>query len=101
MAPGDATLAKLMKEAEGGLYIDQMLGTFTSNFLAGQVSGNVSLGYAIKGGERIGRVKNCALNVNTFDLLKSHIVGISKDRKWVGSAYLPYVLVEDVAISAR
>jgi PmbA protein len=101
MAPGDATLAKLMKDAEGGLYIDQMLGTFTSNFLAGQVSGNVSLGYAIKGGERIGRVKNCALNVNTFDLLKSHIVGISKDRKWVGSAYLPYVLVEDVAISAR
>ncbi len=101
MAPGDATLASLMKDAEGGLYIDQMLGTFTSNFLAGQVSGNVSLGYAIKGGERIGRVKNCALNVNTFDLLKSHIVGISKDRKWVGSAYLPYVLVEDVAISAR
>ncbi len=101
MAPGDVALSKLMNDCEGGLYIDQMLGTFTSNFLAGQVSGNISLGYAVKGGERIGRVKNCALNVNTFDLLKSHIVGISKEREWVGSAYLPWVLVEDVAISAR
>ncbi len=101
MAGGSATREQLLIQAEGGLYIDQMLGTFTSNFLAGQVSGNISLGYAVQGGQRIGRVKTCALNVNTFDLLKSHIVAISAEREWVGGQYLPWVLVEDVAVSAR
>jgi predicted Zn-dependent protease len=88
-------------DAEGGLYVHEMLGTFTSNFLAGQVSGNVSLGFVVQDGRRIGRVKNCALNVNGFDLLKSQIVAISKQREWVGSRYLPWLLVEGVAISAR
>ncbi len=101
MAAGNIKRQSLIDQAQGGLYIDQLLGTFTSNFLAGQVSGNVSLGYALKGGERIGRVKNCALNVNTFELLKNHIVGISQEREWVGGQYLPWVLVDDVAISAR
>ena len=101
MAAGEDDLAEMMKKAEGGLYISQMLGTFTSNFLAGQVSGNISLGFVIKDSVRIGRVKNCALNVNAFDLLKSNIVAISKKREWVGSRYLPWLLVEGVPISAR
>lgn len=101
MAAGTDDLDDLMKRAEGGVRIQQMLGTFTSNFLAGQVSGNISLGFLVKEGRCVGRVKNCALNVNTFDLLKSNILGISKERKWVGDELLPYVLVDSVAISAR
>ncbi|MCB9931922.1 MAG: TldD/PmbA family protein [Planctomycetes bacterium] len=101
MAPGADALDELMGKAEGGLYISQMLGTFTSNFLAGQVSGNISLGFLVEGGRRVGRVKNCALNVNTFELLKSAIIGISKEREWVGGRYLPWLLVDGVQISAR
>lgn len=101
MAAGDGDITEMMKQAEGGLSISQMLGTFTSNFLAGQVSGNVSLGFLIKDGQRAGRVKNCAMNVNGFDLLKSQIVAISKQREWVGNQYLPWLLVDGVGISAR
>ncbi|MBZ0135592.1 MAG: TldD/PmbA family protein [Planctomycetes bacterium] len=101
MAHGDDDLEEMLKKTEGGLYISQMLGTFTSNFLAGQVSGNISLGFLVDGGQRVGRVKNCALNVNAFDLLKSGVIGISKKREWVGDRYLPYVLVDGVQISAR
>jgi PmbA protein len=101
MAPGEDSLESLIAQADGGLWIDQMLGTFTSNFLAGQVSGNISLGYAVNEGRRVGRVKNCALNVNGFDLLKSRIVGISREREWAGSSFLPWVLFDGVAISAR
>lgn len=101
MAPGDTELDDMMKQAEGGLCISQMLGTFTSNFLAGQVSGNISLGYAVKEGRRAGRVKNCALNVNAFDVLNGQIVAISKQREWVGNAYLPWILLDGIGISAR
>lgn len=101
MAGGNDPLSELMARAQGGLYISQLLGTFTSNFLAGQVSGNISLGFLVDGGKRVGRVKNCALNVNTFDLLKSAIIGISKEREWVGGRYLPWLLVDGVQISAR
>jgi PmbA protein len=101
MAPGTDSVEELYKKAEGGLSISQMLGTFTSNFLAGQVSGNISLGFLVKDGKRVGRVKNCALNVNAFEMLKSNIIGISKQREWVGSHYLPWVLLDGVGISAR
>lgn len=47
MAHGEGDLDEMLKQAEGGLYVSQMLGTFTSNFLAGQVSGNISLGFLI------------------------------------------------------
>ena len=98
---GDADLDQMLKQAEGGLYISQMLGTFTSNFLAGQVSGNISLGYLVKDGQRVGRVKNCALNVNAFDLLKGSIIAISNKREWVGDRLLPWLLVDGVGISAK
>ncbi|MCA8916322.1 MAG: TldD/PmbA family protein [Planctomycetes bacterium] len=100
MAPGTDSLAEMRQKADGGLYLRQLLGSFTSNFLAGQVSGNISLGFLIKDGELVGRVKNCALNVNSFDLLKSNILGISKEREWIGGRYLPWLLVDGVQISA-
>lgn len=101
VAPGDKPLSELMAQAEGGLLVDQLLGTFTSNFLAGQVSGNISLGFPVKDGKRIGRVKNCALNVNIFEMFKNGIVSISKEREWRGNSLLPWILLEGVAISAR
>lgn len=101
MDAGSDELDTLYQRAHGGLCVTQLLGTFTSNFLAGQVSGNISLGYLVQDGQRQGRVKNAALNVNAFDLLKSQIVGISRQREWTGSEYLPWVLVDGVQISAR
>lgn len=101
MDAGSDDLAALFARANGGLCVTQMLGTFTSNFLAGQVSGNISLGYLVQDGQRVGRVKNAALNVNMFDLLKSAIIGISRQREWYGSEYLPWLLVDGVQVSAR
>ncbi len=100
MEAGNDTLEDLMKQADGGVYAHNLLGVFTSNFLAGQVSGNISLGYLLQDKTRIGRVKNVALNINVFDLFQNAIVGISKQRKWVGgSSYLPYILLDGVALS--
>ena len=100
MEGGEDSLESLYAQVNNGLCIDRMLGTFTSNFLAGQVSGNISLGYKVADGKRLGRIKDAALNINTFDAFTSKIVGISSERHWVGKCLLPYVLLEDVVISA-
>lgn len=99
VAAGEDSLSDLMSKSD--IAIESMLGTFTSNFLAGQVSGNISLGFLIKDGQKVGRIKNCALNMNVFEAFKSRIVGISKERQWVGGSFLPWVLVEGVGISGR
>lgn len=101
MNPGEDSLSDLRQRASGGLLIRSLLGTFTSNFLAGQVSGNIAMGLVMNDGQPKGRIKNCALNVNVFDLLKGSIVGISKERRMVGNQLLPWVLFKDVAIAAR
>ncbi|NUQ34499.1 MAG: TldD/PmbA family protein [Planctomycetaceae bacterium] len=102
MEGGSDSVSKLTRDAEGGLIVSRLLGTFTSNFLAGQVSGNISLGYPVKGGERTGRVKNAALNVNIFEMFQpGRLIGISKERRWVGGEYLPWLLIDGVVISAR
>ena len=99
VAAGEDSLADLMSKAE--LAVESMLGTFTSNFLAGQVSGNISLGYLLSDGQRVGRIKNCALNINVFEAFKDRIIGISKERRWVGGSLLPWVLIDGVGISGR
>lgn len=101
MEAGDTPLAELRKLADGGIWLHSLIGVFTSNFLAGQVSGNVMLGYRMEGGERVGRIKNAALNVNLFDLFNGQIVGISQERKWNGCNYLPWVLVEGVSVVSK
>jgi len=101
MNAGDVDLSDLMKQGDGGIIVNSFIGVFTSNFLAGQVSGSIMLGYLLEGGERVGRVKNAAVNMNTFDLFNGKIVGISKERKWMGNECLPWILVEDVAISSK
>ena len=54
---GDKSLDELMNMANGGLFIRRLIGVFTSNFLAGQLSGNVMLGWKMEDGQRAGRVK--------------------------------------------
>ncbi|MHC4839407.1 MAG: TldD/PmbA family protein [Planctomycetota bacterium] len=99
MEAGEDALVDLL--GKSSLAIEGMLGTFTSNFLAGQVSGNISLGYLIKDGQKVGRIKNCALNLNAFEAFKDRIIGISKERRWVGGSLLPWVLLDGVSISGR
>ncbi|MCA8939838.1 MAG: TldD/PmbA family protein, partial [Planctomycetes bacterium] len=101
MEGGDVALADLMSEANGGLMIRHLIGVFTSNFLAGQVSGNIMTGFKVEGGELAGRVKNAAINFNLFDVFNGKVLGISKEREWSGDMYLPYILIDAVALSAK
>ncbi len=102
MDAGDRKSSEMLAELDNGIVIDTLIGSFTSNFLAGQCSGGIMLGWLVKDGRRVGRVKNAAINVNCFDLMGGQLVGLSSDRDWVGGQeLLPWMLVDGVAISSR
>jgi PmbA protein len=102
MEAGDVSKADMVRQCENGLVIDSLIGSFTSNFLAGQLSGGIALGYLVKDGRRVGRVKNAAVNINLFEALNgARLLGLSREREWHGSMLVPGVLLDGVSVSAR
>jgi len=104
LEPGDTPYNDLIAGVKNGVLIDQMMGLFTSNFLAGDFSGNLDLGYKIKDGELVGRIKNAMVAGNLYHLLNDNLIGISKETESAisngGTAVFPYVCIKDVMVTA-
>lgn len=100
MEPGDADLATMVSGIREGVIIDELMGTWAGNPYSGMVNGNIALGYRVEHGEITGRVKDCMLSLNLFDVLQHQIVAISKERLNRGRL-LPWVLVDGAAITTR
>jgi len=64
---------------EDGLYIKSLLGFGQSNIDNGDFSCNVALGFRIRHGELVGRVKNTMIAGNLYECL-SRGVRLSSDR---------------------
>ena len=70
LEPGSETFDGLLAGIERGLLVDEVIGGGQSNVLAGEFSVNVSLGFLVERGERVGRVKDCMVAGNVFDLFR-------------------------------
>ncbi len=105
MAPGGSSLRELLAEAEGGVFVDLLMGTFAGNPYGGVVTGNIMLGFKIENGQLAGRVKDAMIAMDTFSLLKDGVIGLTLERRWVegmnGRALLPYVALDGVSISVK
>jgi len=97
LAPGPTSSQDLRGSIDDGLYIKGLIGFGQSNLINGDFSGNVALGYRIRGGEIVGRVKNTMVSGNVYDLLKQD-VRVSADRDPV--LRMPYLVVEGLNCSA-
>ncbi|MGE5551836.1 MAG: TldD/PmbA family protein [Bacteroidota bacterium] len=110
-SPGPSTLAvkpggepadRLQAGIKEGLLVYHLMGASQGNPYGGVISGNIMLGFLVRDGEVIGRVKNTMLSADVFGLLRSQIVNISNDTEEVwGGMVLPYLLVDGVAITAK
>lgn len=101
VAPGDAALEELLADIEEGLLVDQVMGAWAGNTLAGEFSGNVHLGYRVERGEIVGRVKDTMVAGNVFQALGT-IAGLGKDLHWVGgSLALPYIFLPALGVASR
>jgi PmbA protein len=96
--PGTASLQDLIQQMDDGLIVDQMLGG--GNGISGDFSINIDLGYRVKNGQIIGRVKDTMVAGNVYTALKQ-LVALGGDADWNGSCYTPSLIVEGLSTTGR
>lgn len=99
--PGEKPWEDLLRGMKRGIVIDQTMGAWAGNPYTGTVTGNISLGFLVIDGEKVGRVKDCMFSLNVFSHLKSNLLALSRESKNTGQAILPYCLVGGVSIATR
>lgn len=92
------SLPELIATMNEGLILDQMLGGGAG--ISGDFSINVDLGYRVKNGEVIGRVKDTMVSGNVYTALKQ-LIALGGDADWNGSCYTPSTIVGGLSITGR
>lgn len=105
LEPGKLHTDELIETIRDGIYIDSLLGTMMGNALTGMLSGNINLGFVVKNGEVVGRIKDAMLSINLFESLKSCLIDLSSDMTrtagWGGKVELPSVLLDNCTVAVK
>ncbi len=102
IAPGEGTLDDLIQEMGDGLIVAGVLGLGQGNIQSGAFSNNVGVGFAVKGGQVVGRVKNTMIAGNAYDVLKDGVRAIGGQAEWTfGALHVPPVLTTGVRVVAQ
>ncbi|MGA7937365.1 MAG: TldD/PmbA family protein [Kovacikia sp.] len=95
---GTKSLDELIATLDEGLIVDQMLGGGAG--ISGDFSINVDLGYQVRNGEVIGRVKDTMVSGNVYTALKQ-IIELGGDADWNGSCHTPSLIVDGLSVTGR
>ncbi len=99
VTPGTKSKSQIIKSIKNGILVDQIIGGGQDNEYAGDFTYNIHLGFLIKDGEIVGRVKNCVVSGNIFEMIKNQIAEISSDTTWYGgSKNLTYMSFENMNV---
>lgn len=99
MEPGILSYNDIIKGIDKGIVAEQFIGLGQSNTLNGDFSANLDLAFLIENGEIKGRLKDCMISGNVYDLMKGNIV-VSREMERKGSSLLPYICLEGVNFTA-
>jgi PmbA protein len=98
---GETSFDEMIKDIKEGIIVDQVLGLGQGNVLSGAFSNNVQLGFKIKDGKVVGRIKNVMIAGNAFEVLKD-IAAIGDEARWVsGQYYFPHIYVKSLSVSTK
>ncbi len=98
---GDSSYEEMVRDTKEGLLVHNVLGLGQGNPISGEFSVNVHLGYKIKDGEVVGRVKDVMLAGNTYEALKD-IAAIGDEAEWAGGSLLtPPIKVSRLSVVAK
>jgi PmbA protein len=95
---GTLSLTELIASLDDGLIVDQMLGGGAG--ISGDFSINVDLGYRVKRGQIVGRVKDTMVSGNVYTALKQ-LIELGGDADWNGSCYTPSLIVGGLSVTGR
>lgn len=100
--PGEGSLEDLIREMKEGLIVGDVIGLGQGNIQSGAFSNNVAVGYAVRNGRVVGRVKNTMIFGNAYEILKDGLIHIGGEAEWVaGSLLTPPLLVHGVSVVSR
>jgi len=99
IAAGDTPESEIVAGLKRGLIVDQVLGGGQSNMLAGEFSVNVDLAWLVEDGRVVGRVKDCMVAGNVYELMKDNVEAISSERRWCGSSHRPAMLLGGITLA--
>ncbi len=95
---GSASLDALLAGIERGLLVDEVIGGGQSNVLAGEFSVNVGLGFLVERGQVVGRVKDCMIAGNVFEVFRN-VRGIGSKQEVHGPIVAPPVCFDGVHVA--
>lgn len=100
--PGEGSLEELIRDMKEGLIVAEVIGLGQGNIQSGAFSNNVSVGFVVREGKVVGRVKNTMIFGNAYEVLKDGLIHVGGEPEWVGgSLYTPPILVEGVSVVGR
>lgn len=101
--PGTIDKEDMISSMKNGIVVDDIMGILMSNLISGEFSGNISTGVRVIDGKRTGRVKDCMISGNIYELFKDNLLGISKNTlpcvSLGFSGIMPYIHLKDIFIS--
>jgi PmbA protein len=95
IAPGEGTFEELLSQLDDALVVDQILGQGAD--ISGDFSVNIDLGYRVRKGEIIGRVKDTMVAGNVYTALRE-VIALGADNLWNGSCYTPSIVVDSLSV---
>lgn len=102
VSPGDESLDEILKGLDEALLVEGVIGLGQGNVLAGEFSNNVGVGFLVRRGEVMGRVKNAMIAGNIYELLKDNLLALSDRPEWVfGIVNTPAIAIDAVSVASK
>lgn len=92
---GNLSQEELINNIEDGIIIDQILGEDAD--ISGDFSFNIDLGYRIREGQIVGRIKDTMLAGNVYRALE-RIESVGNNLTWSGSCYTPSMVINELSL---
>ena len=99
MDVGELSFHDMIKGIDKGIVAEQFIGLGQSNTLNGDFSANLDLAFLVENGEIKGRLKDCMISGNVYDLMKGEIK-TSREMERKGSNLLPYIYLDGVSFTS-
>lgn len=96
VSPGELSWESLIAQQSDAIIVDQVLGE--GGDITGDLSVNLELGYRVRHGEIIGRVKDTMVSGNAYTALND-LIALGSEPEWSGSTYTPAVAVGGLSVT--
>jgi len=102
ITPGDQSMEQILRELDEALLVEDVMGLGLGNYMAGEFSNTVAVGFLVRKGEIVGRIKDTMVAGNAYDLLKDGLIALSDQPERVyGFLNTPAIAIGGVNVVSK